>query len=184
MKLNKKLEEQIKLFEDIDTCVPRDKNDLQKEICESFMEIMTDDLNDGRTLAMMVESCVALWNMEFGEEETYQQEEYRPMPDWMTIKESPIQGVGVFVKDLHVVSSQWEAERLTHKRTPEGTIDRLNYGGYINHSSNPNARIAFDDKGHGRLVLLRSLYGGEEVTVDYSKNECGRGYIDKIKNLK
>ena len=61
---------------------------------------------------------------------------YRPLPDGLTIKRSPIEGLGLFTQDIkkntfigiaHILDERFENNYL---RTP--------LGGFYNHSDTPN----------------------------------------------
>lgn len=83
----------------------------------------------------------------------------------VTIRPSPIEGLGVFVStpiDAHQIIA---AARINGMRTPVGR--------YANHSKTPNAVFVKTSSGDVLLVASRRIAGctggdcGEEVTVDY-----------------
>ena len=101
---------------------------------------------------------------------------YRPLPESLTIKQSSINGLGLFA-----------GENL-EKRTNLGmrhlkigdTIFRTPLGGFINHSNTPNCikaelRMSSEDL-HGHqynykkwnLITLQDIKKGEELTVLYT----------------
>ena len=96
----------------------------------------------------------------------------------LTIKESPINGLGLFAVDnlkagiflgeTHI----WESNRWEYIRTP--------LGGFINHSENPNCfineNIHYHDGQQRELYTTRPIKKGEEITVFYTK-----GYDDIIR---
>lgn len=106
---------------------------------------------------------------------------YRPLPDCLTIKESSIDGLGVFAtknidKDV--------ALGITHHYIDAGFKDELirtPLAGFLNHSNNPNATIEEFENGKGRdhtyknykMITIRPISAGEEITVDYTKELCG-----------
>lgn len=109
---------------------------------------------------------------------------YKPLPDNLTIKESPIHGLGVFAsknidKDVvlglthHSIEIGWTAELI---RTP--------LAGFLNHSFNPNVTIEEFEHGQGvdyayrnfKLIVTRPIKEGNELTIDYTKQPCGVSY--------
>lgn len=91
------------------------------------------------------------------------------MPDGfgakVTIRQSPIEGLGVFLSAPAEAGELIAPARVLGMRTPVGR--------YTNHSMDPNARFVKDDQGTIWLVANRRISGccggsqGEEVTVDY-----------------
>ena len=91
---------------------------------------------------------------------------YRPLPDEVTIKESDIEGWGLF--------STCAIERgtnlgMTHYKAPEleNGWCRTPLGGFINHSERPNCKLS--DVGEGRLHLFttKEIKPGDELTLKY-----------------
>lgn len=117
--------------------------------------------------------------------------EYRPLPEYLTIKQSPIEGLGLFAtEDINENSSLGESHIIVHTR--KENIIRTPLGGFINHSDSSNCAILNPDQ-HFRLlhpgsyqmseihheyylVTLKDIKSGEELTVDYSKSFCGDYY--------
>ena len=64
---------------------------------------------------------------------------YKPLPDGLTIKESPLQGLGLFA------TKEFEAElvlgivHIRNKNFPHGAI-RTALGAFYNHSNEPNCK--------------------------------------------
>jgi hypothetical protein len=86
---------------------------------------------------------------------------YRPLPDCLTIKESPIHGLGLFAtKDIKIGTNLG----ITHYIYIEGSKDikfpiRLPLGGFFNHNGeNPNCDI----KAGEELTAKYTLYNPEE----------------------
>jgi len=101
---------------------------------------------------------------------------YKPLPDSLTIKQSGINGLGLFAKEG---IAQGTNLGMTHIKF-NGTIFRTPLGGFINHSNNANVvkvellmtnqdnpDLKFDYK-KWNLVTLRDLKEGEELTVRYT----------------
>jgi SET domain-containing protein len=90
---------------------------------------------------------------------------YRPLPNFLTIKESKIDGIGLFAtKDIesNIIIG------ITHvkdERFPDGYI-RTPIGGFFNHSDEPNCIVLYDDE-YLKLATLKSIKSGEELTAKY-----------------
>ncbi|MEY4761259.1 MAG: Rhodoferax phage [Pseudomonadota bacterium] len=92
-----------------------------------------------------------------------------PMPEGVapkiTIRESMIEGKGVFLSSPCTSGELLAPARLRGYRTPVGR--------YTNHSHKPNAKFAKAETGDIYLVALHDIRGccggdsGEEVTIDY-----------------
>ncbi len=98
-------------------------------------------------------------------------ETYRPLPFGLTIKESPIDGLGLYATDelkagvclgeTHI----YESSRHDWIRTP--------LGGFVNHSEYPNAFIYLNYHGgeYGdcrELYTIKPINAGEEITIYYT----------------
>ena len=93
---------------------------------------------------------------------------YKPLPNTLTIKQSGIDGLGLFAKEgIH----QGANLGTTHRKI-EGEILRTPLGGFINHANEANCiKIKFsDDKCEEKwnLITLRNIKEGEELTVRYT----------------
>ena len=96
---------------------------------------------------------------------------YRPLPDNLTIKNSPINGLGLFaVKDIGA-GALLGVVRVPDVRFEDGYI-RTPLGGFFNHSDEPNC-VVYDVDGFPSLVALRGIRAGEEITVSYTLYEIG-----------
>ena len=96
---------------------------------------------------------------------------YKPLPDSVVIKESPIHGYGLFVTapikmGFHLGVSHVYAPGFhqNHIRTP--------VGGFINHSDEPNCiKIESPEQSmltYYSLVTTRDIEQDEELTVKYT----------------
>jgi len=99
---------------------------------------------------------------------------YKPLPDSLTIKQSGINGLGLFAKDG---IGQGTNLGMTHIKL-NGNMVRTPLGGFINHSDTPNTvkgellmtnegEIKFNYK-KWNLITLRDIKKGEELTVAYT----------------
>ena len=90
---------------------------------------------------------------------------YRPLPDYLTIQPSKIEGLGLFaIKDIPA----YEVIGMTHAKwygEPDNLL-RTPLGGFINHSDTPNCEI--QGKMTRYLYTLEDIEAGTELTVKYS----------------
>lgn len=98
-------------------------------------------------------------------------ETYRPLPSYMTIKESPIHGLGLFCNK--VIKDTETSLGITHVFTMgDKFIYRTPLGGFINHSDNPNCELIrkeySPDQAVNHLFPLRTIKKGEEITLKYT----------------
>ena len=109
---------------------------------------------------------------------------YKPLPDSLTIKQSGINGLGLFAKEgigqgTNLGMSHIEiGDKMI--RTPRLGVIRTPLGGFINHSGNANCvkvelRMTNQDKPDLKfnykkwnLVTLQDIKEGEELTVKYT----------------
>ena len=96
---------------------------------------------------------------------------YKPLPDSLTIKQSGIDGLGLFAKEG---IGQGTNLGMSHVEI-EDTIFRTPLGGFINHSGDANwvkveLRMANDKLNYKKwnLVTLQDIKEGEELTVRYT----------------
>lgn len=131
---------------------------------------------------------------------------YKPLPDSLTIKESPIHGLGLFAKenieysyrrnsdepDQIISTTYFGPSHIAVTHQSENTVEpeviefiRTPLGGFINHSSTPNLRLVEYDYHPLNykmyyLLLKRDIKAGEELTLDYTKESCGlAGYTEE-----
>jgi SET domain-containing protein len=111
---------------------------------------------------------------------------YKPLPDCLTIKESPIHGLGVFAtKDIlkndefAICNTHLQLIRSREKLSFNPTyLERLEAGGYINHSKKPNVILKYTliPYPHEHLnwkylgiFPIRDIKAGEEILMDYTQ---------------
>ncbi len=102
---------------------------------------------------------------------------WRPLPDFLTIKTSKIEGLGLFaLKDVpegtdlgitHIFDSRFQDKYI-----------RLPLGAFINHHEIPNCNAVFAKNDsevgeikHIRIITLKEIKEGEEITVKYIINK-------------
>ena len=109
---------------------------------------------------------------------------YKPLPDSLVIKQSGINGLGLFAKEALAEGTNLGMSHLELGKL----IIRTPLGGFINHSSNancikvylllthqewnhlsdlPNLKYAIDFK-KWNLVVIKDIKEGEELTVRYT----------------
>jgi hypothetical protein len=97
---------------------------------------------------------------------------YRPLPDFLEIKGSPIEGAGLFTtKDL----DKGVNLGVTHMYTKlpfDDNFVRTPLGGFINHSDNPNCHL-IAKKDFYTLNVKHKISAGEELTLKYGKIRDG-----------
>ena len=101
---------------------------------------------------------------------------YRPLPESLTIKQSGINGLGLFAKEG---IAQGTNLGMSHVAIGSGSI-RTPMGGFINHSNDANTfKVELKINGEDdpllkvatkkwNLVALRDIKEGEELTVRYT----------------
>ena len=102
---------------------------------------------------------------------------WRPLPDFLTIKNSKIEGLGLFaLKDIpegtdlgitHIFDSRFQDKYI-----------RLPLRAFINHHEIPNCNAVFakndseiGEINHIRIITLKDIKEGEEITVKYIINK-------------
>ena len=98
---------------------------------------------------------------------------YRPLPESLTIKQSGINGLGLFAQDgiaqganlgISHIEIENDEKKIEILRTP--------LGGFINHATDSNVvKVELHDDRYRKvwtLVALRNIKEGEELTVHYT----------------
>ena len=101
---------------------------------------------------------------------------YKPLPNSLTIKQSGINGLGLFAKEG---IAQGANLGMSHVAIGSGII-RTPMGGFINHANDANVvkvELRIDEKDDPllkvatkkwNLIALRDIKEGEELTVKYT----------------
>jgi len=95
---------------------------------------------------------------------------YRPLPDGLTIKESNVQGLGLFATQDFDADVVLGIVPKLDKNFPHGAI-RTALGTFYNHSEDPNCkniRGYWHQKPVCYLVTIRPIKAGEEFTAKYT----------------
>ena len=89
---------------------------------------------------------------------------YRPLPASLTIKESNIEGLGLFAtQDIpsHLVLG------ISHHKIDDEFV-RTPLGGFINHSDDSNCKKLLTNNDTYYLCTKRLIKAGEELTLTYT----------------
>ena len=106
---------------------------------------------------------------------------YKPLPDYLTIIESSIHGLGLFA-NRKLEKGLFMMNDPSHILLSDNNLIRTAVGSFINHSSNPNCRIiernpySINDtiyKSFLYIQPIKDIKSGEELTLDYTKELCG-----------
>ena len=89
---------------------------------------------------------------------------YRPLPSQLTIKQSGIEGLGLFA--VEDIKSDTDLG-LTHiiDIASENGVIRTRLGGFINHSKSPNLKIDVKESGNYHIRTLVDIKAGDELTL-------------------
>ncbi len=98
---------------------------------------------------------------------------YKPLPDFLEIKQSNIEGCGIFAKkDINKNIDLG----MSHIKVPiiQGFI-RTPIGGFLNHTETPNCCLIelldWDDYRIYHLHTIRHINEGDELTLNYHVDE-------------
>ncbi len=106
-----------------------------------------------------------------------QDSNWRPLPDFLTISKSSIEGLGLITtKDLPI-GTDLGITHVYDQRFQDGYI-RLPLGAFINHHKIPNCKAIFAETDpimgplkHIRIVTQKAILSGTEITVKYVINK-------------
>ena len=91
---------------------------------------------------------------------------YRPLPDNVTIKNSKIDGLGMFATKDIKVGENFGITHIANEEYPDGYI-RTPLGGFYNHSEDPNCVNVKLPNGDLILISIKPLKAGDEITTTY-----------------
>ena len=92
---------------------------------------------------------------------------YKPLPESLTIKQSGINGLGLFADQKIMQGTNFG---ISHYKL-NGDIIRTPLGGFINHSNTPNVvKVELQGNQYKKwnLVTLKDIEEGEEITIRYT----------------
>lgn len=92
--------------------------------------------------------------------------DYRPLPDCLTVKKSPLHGLGIFAAKDIPAGRNLGLTHVNNENFEDGLI-RTPLGGFMNYSSKPNA-IFIEDGDTWYLETLVAVKKGQELTADYT----------------
>ena len=97
---------------------------------------------------------------------TFAKDSYRPLPKCLTIRDSNIDGLGLFATE-DITGAVYLGETHFKIDAAEDWL-RTPLGGFINHSEVSNASIELLDNNLRGLTTKRNILEGEEITVTYT----------------
>ena len=92
---------------------------------------------------------------------------YRPLPDYLTIKGSSINGLGLFTTEKIKANALIGVTHHPNERSEDGYI-RTPLGGFGNHSDDPNCNKILMEDGSFWIGASRDIEPGEELTWSYT----------------
>ena len=95
---------------------------------------------------------------------------YKPLPDYLTIKTSPIAGLGLFTTKSIKEGTYIGMCHISHPQAAHGVV-RTPLGGFGNHSDTPNCFKVHTMEGMTStwwIVAERDIEWGEELTWKYT----------------
>lgn len=95
---------------------------------------------------------------------------YRPLPDFLTISKSEIEGLGLFATKNIGARKVLGVTHYVNRRDKHAGIIRTPLGGFINHSETPNLIKKIksnEDYIEIKVKTLRKIKAGEELTLKY-----------------
>tara|TARA_B100000424_G_scaffold155087_1_gene118542 strand:+ start:61 stop:360 length:300 start_codon:yes stop_codon:yes gene_type:complete len=95
---------------------------------------------------------------------------YRPLPKQLTIKQSVIDGLGLYSIESLYPGQYLGITHVANDRFENGYI-RTPLGGFINHSDTPNCEVREDVDRSLMLFTLRQILPNEELTLKYNLYE-------------
>ena len=92
---------------------------------------------------------------------------FKPLPNWLTIKESPISGLGLFAIQP-IKEGTYIGVVLVAHNGAENNYLRTPLGGFGNHSEDPNCFKLLMEDGSWWIGAERDIKVGEELTWTYT----------------
>ena len=92
---------------------------------------------------------------------------YRPLPDYVTIRDSPIEGFGLFATERISAGTYIGIVHVVSENVVDGIV-RTPLGGFGNHSDTPNCfKIKFDQT-KTWIGAIRDIEPDEEIVWRYT----------------
>ena len=102
---------------------------------------------------------------------------WRPLPNFLTIKESTIEGLGLFATEYIKGGTDLGITHVYDPRFHDNYL-RLPLGAFVNHHEIPNCKAVINEEDetlgkvkHIRIVTLKDIPKGKELTVKYVINK-------------
>ena len=95
---------------------------------------------------------------------------YKPLPDFVTIKKSPIDGLGLFATERINKGTLIGITHHVHERSENGVI-RTPLGGFGNHSDTPNCFKLLMEDTTWWVGANKDIEVDEEITWQYTLYE-------------
>ena len=92
---------------------------------------------------------------------------YKPLPDYLIIKDSPIDGQGIFTTEKIESNTIIGITHHVNERSEDGYI-RTPLGGFGNHSDDPNCFKLLMEDGVWYIGASKDIEPGEELTWTYT----------------
>ena len=91
---------------------------------------------------------------------------YRPLHPYLTVKSSPVEGLGLFATNPIKKSTDLGISHVSDRWFDNGYI-RTPLGGFINHSDTPNCKTAKDGR-FLSIISITDIKEGDELTLKYT----------------
>jgi SET domain-containing protein len=91
---------------------------------------------------------------------------YKPLPSYLTIKPSEIEGLGLFATD-DIDNKHFLGITHVYDVRFQDSFIRTPLGGFFNHSETPNCEVIRDGE-YLKLKAIRNIKAGEEITARYT----------------
>ena len=95
---------------------------------------------------------------------------YKPLPEYVTIRKSPIAGLGLFATERIPEGTYIGVIHYTNDKHPDG-ITRSPLAGFGNHSDTPNCFKVRLENDNSWIATIRDIEANEEITWSYTLYE-------------
>ena len=92
---------------------------------------------------------------------------YRPLPDYVTIRDSPIEGFGLFATERISAGTYIGIVHVVSENVVGGIV-RTPLGGFGNHSDTPNCFKVRLENYNSWIGAIRDIEPDEEITWKYT----------------
>jgi hypothetical protein len=102
---------------------------------------------------------------------------YKPLPDFLTIKDSNIHGLGLFTTKKILMNTDLGISHVKDSRFEDSYI-RTPLGGFFNHSTEPNCAVR-QEGDYLKLITIKDINENTELTAFYTLYAVTRRNNDK-----